>query len=305
MTQPLRYVLITPARNEAAFIELTVKSVLAQTVRPLKWVIVSDGSTDGTDEIVSRYVVENPWIELVRMPERAERHFAGKVYAFNAGRSQVEHLDYEAIGSLDGDTSFDESYFEFLLCRLDESPSLGLVGTPFQEGNRPVYDYQFTNIEHVSGICQLFRRECLNNIGGYVPLKGGSIDHVAVITARMKGWKTKTFTEKVCFHHRKIGTAQQSELMARFRYGIKDYTIGNHFLWELSRAAYQMSKPPYVVGGLTLLLGYTWAAIRRLQRPVSEEFVAFHRREQMQRLKRFWAGRIIPNAAAKNAAKCA
>lgn len=305
MTAPLRYVLITPARNEAAFIELTVKSMLAQTVRPLKWVIVSDGSTDSTDEIVSRYVAENPWIELVRMPERAERSFAGKVYAFNAGRSHVERLDYEAIGSLDGDTSFDESYFDFLLCRLVENPSLGLVGTPFQECDRPVYDYRFTNIEHVSGICQLFRRECLEDIGGYVPLKGGSIDHVAVISARMKGWKTKTFTEKTCFHHRKIGTAQQSELMARFRYGIKDYTIGNHFVWELSRAAYQMSKPPYMAGGLMLLLGYAWAATRRVQRPVSGEFVAFHRREQMQRLKRFWASRIVPDAAAKDAAKCA
>ena len=79
------YVLITPARNESKFIELTLQSVVAQTYRPLKWVIVSDGSTDGTDEIVGKYTAEHSWIELVRMPERKERHFAGKVHAFNAG----------------------------------------------------------------------------------------------------------------------------------------------------------------------------------------------------------------------------
>src|SRR5882672_5997533 len=100
------YVLITPARNEAEFIELTLKSVVAQTVRPLKWVIVSDGSTDGTDEIVQEYVSRHPWIELVRMRERKERHFAGKVDAFNAGLAKVTHLSYDVIGNLDGDVSF-------------------------------------------------------------------------------------------------------------------------------------------------------------------------------------------------------
>jgi len=109
------YVLITPARDEAQFIELTIKSVVAQTVRPIKWVIVSDGSTDGTDDIVSKYAAEHPWIELVRTPERRERHFAGKVYAFNAGYARIGDLEYEVIGSMDGDVSFDEDYFSFLL----------------------------------------------------------------------------------------------------------------------------------------------------------------------------------------------
>ena len=89
------YVLITPARNEAESIELTIKSVVLQTVRPIKWIIVSDGSTDGTDEIVRKYAADHPWIELLRMPERRERHFAGKVQAFNAGYARVQGLDYE------------------------------------------------------------------------------------------------------------------------------------------------------------------------------------------------------------------
>src|SRR6267143_6069717 len=110
---PLTYVLVTPARNEAEFIELTLKSVVAQTVRPAKWVIVSDGSTDGTDDIVEKYAADHDWIELVRMPERRERHFAGKVLAFNAGYAKMKDLNYDAIGSLDGDISFEEGFFAF------------------------------------------------------------------------------------------------------------------------------------------------------------------------------------------------
>jgi poly-beta-1,6-N-acetyl-D-glucosamine synthase len=295
MLKLLDYVLITPARNEAQFIELTIQSVVKQTVPPIKWVIVSDGSTDGTDEIVRKYANEHPWIELVRMPLRRERHFAGKVHAFNAGYARVQHLDYEVLGSLDADVSFDQDYFSYLLRKLAEDRTLGLVGTPFKEGTNPTYDYRFVSIEHVSGACQLFRRECFAQIGGYVPVKGGCIDHIAVISARMKGWKTRTFTEKVCLHHRQMGTAQNSVLMARFRNGRKDYVIGNHPMWELCRAAYQMTKKPMVLGGLMLVSGYVWALIRRVERPVSPELVAFYRREQMQRLRRFFKGSDIPS----------
>ena len=289
------YVLITPARNEAQFIELTIQSVVKQTVPPIKWVIVSDGSTDGTDEIVREYANEHPWIELVRMPLRRERHFAGKVHAFNAGYVRVQDLDYEVLGSLDADVSFDQDYFSYLLRKLAEDRTLGLVGTPFKEGTNPTYDYRFVSITHVSGACQLFRRECFEQIGGYVPVKGGCIDHIAVISARMKGWRTRTFTEKVCLHHRQMGTARNSVLIARFRNGRKDYVIGNHPMWELCRAGYQMTKKPMVLGGLMLVSGYVWALIRRVERPVSPELVAFYRREQMQRLRRFFKGSDIPS----------
>src|SRR5262245_13029071 len=107
----LKYVLITPARNEAEFLGLTIEAVLAQRVRPLKWVIVSDGSTDGTDDIAARYASANPWIELLRLPERKERSFAGKAHAFNAGYATVRNLDYDVIGNLDADISFDAAYF--------------------------------------------------------------------------------------------------------------------------------------------------------------------------------------------------
>jgi glycosyltransferase involved in cell wall biosynthesis len=282
------YVIVTPARNEAQFIECTLKSVVAQTVRPMRWVIVSDGSTDRTDEIVSRYAGQYPWVELVQMPPRAERNFAGKVLAFNAGYAKVRDLGYQVIASLDGDISFEPDYFEFLLKKLTDDPQLGLTGTPFQELSGRKYDYRFVSVEHVSGACQLFRRECFEAIGGYVPVKGGSIDHIAVISSRMKGWKTRTWTEKVCIHHREIGTAQRNVVGSRFKYGIKDYRIGNHPLWEVFRAVYQIAQPPVCVGGLALGAGYFWAMLRRFDRPVPRELIRFHRTEQMRRLKKFF-----------------
>lgn len=293
---PPAYVLITPARNEARFIELTLRSMVAQTVRPLRWIIVSDGSTDGTDEIVRKYAADHDWIELVRMPVRIERHFAGKVHAFNAGREKVDHLAYEVIGNLDGDVSFGQEHFQYLLSKFVDYPELGIVGAPFREGSYQ-YDYRFTNVENVWGGCQLFRRQCFEDIGGYVAAKGGCIDHIAVVSARMKGWRTRTFPEKVCLHHRTMGTAQHGGLKAKFRHGVKDYSVGNHPVWQLFRAAYQMTQPPYAIGGLALALGYFWSMARRVDRPVSRELVAFARREQMQRLSDFLESRIRMRSA--------
>jgi glycosyltransferase involved in cell wall biosynthesis len=284
------YVVITPARNEARFIELTVKSLLTQSVLPVRWIVVSDGSTDATDDIVRAYSARHPWIELLRMPEREERHFAGKVHAFNAGYARLRELKYDAIASLDGDISFDAGYFEFLLRKLAEDPELGLVGSPFEESGNQVYDYRFVNIEHVSGACQLFRRECFEAIGGYTPVKGGGVDYIAVVSARMRGWKTRTFPEKRCFHHRKMGTAEHRAFGSRLKLGMKDYALGNHPLWQLFRAAYQMTKRPAVVGGLAVLSGYMLAWLGRAEKSVSREMQSFIRQEQMQRLKRFLTG---------------
>jgi glycosyltransferase involved in cell wall biosynthesis len=286
------YVMITPARNEADYIELTLKSMVAQTVKPLKWVIVSDGSTDGTDELVGQYARRHEWIELVRMPERRERHFAGKVFAFNAGYEKVKGLSYAIIGSLDADISFEPGYFEFLLKKFGENPGLGVGGTPFREGETG-YNYRYTSEEHVSGACQLFRRECFESIGGYVPLKVGGIDLAAVLTARMKGWQTRSFTEKWCNHHRKMGTANHSSLMITFRGGYHDYLMGGHPVWQVFRSTYQMGRKPLVIGGLVLLAGYVWAVMTRAEKVVSADLVKFRRKEQMLRLRRFFGQRLL------------
>lgn len=289
----LKYVLITAARNEAMFIENTLKSMIKQTVKPIKWIIVSDSSTDGTDEIVKEYTACHDWIELVRMPERNERHFGGKVYAFNAGYARVTDLDCDIIGNLDADISFEKDYFSFLLSKFAEHAQLGVGGTPFREGEHQ-YDFRFSSIEHVSGACQLFRRECFEEIGGYVPIKEGGEDLVACMTARMKGWETRTFPEKFCVHNREIGTAMHSGMMVAFRNGYHDYLMGGHPVWQFFRSVYQMRSRPFVVYGCVLFAGYLWAMAIRAQWLVSKELVAFRRKEQMRRLKVFFLDLLLP-----------
>lgn len=288
------YVLVTPAWNEAEFIEETLRSMVAQTVLPLKWVIVSDGSTDGTDEIVQKYAAGHDWIELVRMPERKERHFAGKVHAFNAGADRVKELPYDIIGNLDADISFEEDLMEFILARFAENGDLGVAGTAFIEGGAVLYDYDIVSVEDVSGQCQLFRRQCFEEIDGYTPSRIGGIDSMAVYAAAMKGWTTRTFTERAFIHHRQVGTAQNTIFSTRFKNGQKDYCLGGHPLWEVFRCLYQMKNRPYVLGGLLLYSGYVWAYLKGAERPMSAELVRFRRKEQLQRLKTIIRRALMP-----------
>jgi len=284
------YVLITPARNEAKFIEKTIQSVIRQSVLPARWVIVNDGSTDNTSSIVRPYLANHDWIKLIDFPVRKERNFAAKVHAFNAGQEMVSDIDYEVIGNLDADVSLDPDHFEFLLNQFRKDPELGVAGTVFTEetGYSSETD-SFEGQNHVSGQCQLFRRECFAEIGGYCANKTGGIDWMAVTTARMMGWKTRSFREKSFFHHRSMGTAERGRLASSFSYGEKDYYLGGHPLWEIFRVAYRMTKSPYLVDGLALGAGYIWALLGRQKRPVSTELMRFHRREQMQKLRNILA----------------
>ena len=160
----MKYVLVTPAHNEAAFIEKTLVSMVAQTLLPERWVIVDDGSGDETSEIVGRYMGNHPWIELVRRPQRQDRSFASKVDAFNAGFERVQSLPFDVIGNLDADLSFDSDYLEFLMGKFSEDPRLGVAGTPFTEdlGYDSARD-SFEGENHVAGGCQLFRRDCFRD----------------------------------------------------------------------------------------------------------------------------------------------
>ncbi len=279
------YVILTPARNESQYIERTLRSVVAQTYLPAKWVIIDDGSTDNTSEIARRYAADHPWIEIIAMPKRTERNFAGKVNAFKAGYELVKPLDPQVIVNLDADLEIVPDHFEYLLRQYEEDLTLGVWGPVFREGDMQ-YDYRFSNIENVCGGCQMFRRECFDSIGGYKPMKGGGIDHLAVVSARMKGWKTRTFPEKVCIHNRAMGTAQLGKIQARFKMGVKDHTLGNHPLWEVSRTIYQMTKKPLLIGGIALGAGYVWSSLRGSNTRLDPAVRHFIREEQMRRLGR-------------------
>ena len=283
----LRYALVTAARNEAELIEGTLRSVIAQTHPPARWIVVSDGSIDGTDQIVQRYAERHSWIELLRLEGGDGRDFARKARAFNAGYEKLRQAPYDVVGNVDADLSFDEDLLGYLLRQFAEMPELGVAGALVLEGTTH-YDYRFTNVEDVRGICQLFRRECLEEIDGYLAIERGGIDCVAVTTARMRGWKTRTFVQKHAVHHRQRASAGDW-----FRLGRKDYALGGHPLWQLARCAYQSTSRPYGISGLMLLSGYALSAVRRTARPVSDEFVRFRRAEQLRRLERA-ARRLLP-----------
>jgi poly-beta-1,6-N-acetyl-D-glucosamine synthase len=257
--------------------------MVAQTLLPQRWVIVDDGSTDRTAEIVDSYAKRHPWIQLIRRPQHVDRSFAGKVHAFNSGLERVLSLDFEVIGNLDADLSFEPAYLEFLIRKFSEDPKLGLAGTPFTEdGGYDTAKDSFEGENYVAGGCQLFLRKCFEEIGGYVPNPAGGIDWIAVMSARMKGWRVRSFAEKRWHHYRTLGTAQRGTFGANFDYGERAYYLGGSPIWHLFRVAYRLPRKP--VGSIALLLGYCWAAIRRIQRPVSREMIRFHRREQMKRL---------------------
>ncbi len=281
----MKYILITPARNEERFIAKTLDSMVTQTVLPERWVIVDDGSTDRTAEIVQGYAKGFPWIELLQRPQRLDRSFAGKVLAFNAGFELVRSLPFDVIGNLDADLSFDPEYLEFLMRKFLEDPKLGVAGTPFLEDGYDSARDSFEGENHVAGGCQLFRRKCFEDVGGYIPNPAGGIDWIAVTTARMKGWRTRSFPEKRFRHYRTLGTAGRGGVAASFSYGEKDYYLGGSPLWQLFRVAYRMTKRPVLIDGLALLSGYCWAALRRVKRPVSRELMRFHRQEQIKKLK--------------------
>ena len=242
-----------------AFIEKTIESVIRQTVLPAemgdrrRWVDRQHRSDRKT------LPCRHSWMELVQMPQRRDRSFAAKVAAFNAGYEKVRGLRWEIIGNLDADISFDADHFEFLAGKFAADATLGVAGTVFREEGFSSESDSFQGHTHVSGQCQLFRRQCWEQIGGYMPHRAGGIDWMAVTTARMMGWKTESFREKSFFHHRRLGTAERSVHSSLFSYGEKDYYLGGDPVWELFRVAYRATKHPYLTGGLALGLGYCWA----------------------------------------------
>lgn len=282
----MKYVLITSARNEEAFVAKTLESVAKQTRLPERWIIVDDGSTDNTAEVIAGFAAIHPWITLVRNPRREGRNFAAKANAVNAALAQMQSLEFEVLGNLDADTSFGPDYMDFLMRKFEADPRLGVAGTPFtQDGGYDSARDSFEGENYVAGPCQLFRRGCFREIGGYVANPAGGVDWIAVMEARRKGWTVLSFADRRYHHHRSMGTAGRSEFAAQFSYGEKDYYLGNSPFWQLFRVAYRMFKKPYFTGGLALGLGFFWAAIRRVKRPVSDELMHFHRADQMKKLK--------------------
>jgi len=281
----MKYVLITSARNEEAFIAKTIESVTAQTQLPEHWLITDDGSSDNTADIIEQYAAIFPWISLVRRINRPNRHFTGKADAINAGYKFLEMAQFDVVGNLDADVSFEPNFMEFLMQKFSADPQLGVAGAPYIEGDFDSARDSFEGENFVAGQIQLFRRQCFEEIGGYAQSRAGGVDWIAVMTARMKGWKVRSFAEKRFIHHRTMSTAERGLLAAYFSYGQKDYYLGGSPFWELFRVAFRTLKKPFLIGGTAMFCGYCHAALTRMERPVSKELLRFHRKNQLKKLK--------------------
>jgi poly-beta-1,6-N-acetyl-D-glucosamine synthase len=280
----LSYALITPAYNEEAHIRRLIQCVAAQTLAPVKYVIVSDGSTDGTDEIVEQYTRELGFVELLRSEKNGRSNFGSKALAFNAGWDRLRALDIDFIANLDADISFEPSYFESLIEEFQKEPDLGLAGGHVHDVFCSRFVPQRMSEDSVAGPTQFFRRQCLEDICGYMPLRWGGIDAAAEIMARMKGWKTRTIWNCRVLAHRPVRTGRKSVFGVRFNKGVMNYSLGYHPLFHALSCLWRVKDHPFAAGSACVMAGYIWAALRGCERQVSKEFVDFLRNEQLSRL---------------------
>jgi poly-beta-1,6-N-acetyl-D-glucosamine synthase len=279
------YVLITAARNEEAFIERTIRAVLAQTLAPAKWVIVSDGSTDLTDEIVERHAARHGFIDPVRAAADPTRNFGSKAKAVNFAYGRTAGLDFAFVGVLDADVVFDPTYCESVLARFARNEKLGIAGGITYDLVDGRFTKSLSSRTSVGGPFQWLRRRCFEEIGGYLPLACGGVDTAAETMARMRGWEVESFPEIAIHHFRRTGTAGRGILTAKFRQGIMEYAHGYHPLFQLAKAAYRVRERPYLIGSLLRVTGYCWASLRGDRRALPEDAVAFLQAEQLKRLR--------------------
>lgn len=281
-----KFVIITPAHNEEALIVHTAEAMIAQTVRPMRWVIVNDASTDRTRELVEGFAREHSFIEVVNLERAAGRHFGNKVRAFNAGLERVLECDFEFVGNLDADMSLAPDYFQKLLAQFEANPKLGIGGGMVHTTINGQFVSQEVALDSVAGAVQLFRRRCFEQIGGYRALPLGGIDAAAEIAARMQGWKTRTFPELPAREHRFTGSATASPLKSRLKEGKRLYSLGYSPLFFLVRCLYRFRERPLLLGSLVAYWGYVMSALGRTPIAVTPEMVRFLRAEQHGKLKR-------------------
>lgn len=278
------YGLITPARNEEVHIGRLIECVAAQTIAPVKYVIVSDDSTDRTDAIVEQYASKLSFVELLRRENKERSGFGSKALAFNTGWERLQALEIDFVGNLDADISFEPRYFESLIKEFQKDPDLGLVGGHVHDLLEGRFIPQRMSEDSVAGPTQLFRRQCLVDIGGYLPMRWGGIDAAAEIMARMKGWKTRTIWNCKVFAHRPVRTGRKSVFGVRFNKGIMNYALGYHPLFQALSCLWRMTDHPVVAGSACVMAGYIWAAFQGYEDQVPQELADYLRNEQLHRL---------------------
>jgi biofilm PGA synthesis N-glycosyltransferase PgaC len=282
-----KYVLITPAHNEEQVIELAIRSVISQSVLPEEWIIVDDTSTDGTGEIIRKYQAQYNFITYHQY-ERQElsRGYARRAHVFLSGYKRVKASSYSFIGGLDADISMEPTYYECILHEFDKNPRLGIASGVFVDkiGNR--LQKVPLGANHVPGAIQLFRYECYEAIGGYIPQKYGGDDTCAEIMARMKGWQTRSFPQYKVIHYRPVGTSSGKSIpAARFYQGLAEYAVATHPLFMLAKSLHRLFvEKPRFIAAIARLAGFLYGYWLREERTIPADAIRFVRREQIRRL---------------------
>jgi len=297
------YVLVTPVRNEESTIGITLASVIAQTIRPVEWVVVSDQSSDQTDEIIQKYALEHPFIKFMRLENRPKRNFASVVFATEHGIKSLKSKDYDYIGLLDADIKMGENYYEQIIIQFSNNPRLGLAGGAVIDCYKGRRHGHVQSVQDVAGSVQFFRRECFAAFGGLVALPEGGWDAITCAQARMLGYETRVFSDLVVDHLKPRNIAE-GNISRRFRqFGERDYALGYHPIFEVIKCGYRSLRRPVLIGGFMWLAGYIGCYLRRKKRLLPPDLVRFIREEQLNRLLPFRKKATVstpPPAALKN-----
>ncbi len=276
----MKYIAIAPARDEEAHLPQLIDAMEGQTVKPARWVIINDGSTDRTAEIADRAASRCDWIEIHHLPHGRPRQPGGESVVMHF-LSRPVWSNVHAILRVDADVSFGPAFAEQLLFEFEREPDLGIVGPtllePTSSGWRRVKIPSF----HANGAAKMYRAACFEAIGGLDP--GLGWDTLDEIRATMAGYRTRSLPHVRAFHHRPQGSAR-GLIRGRFLTGQAAYNVGYSFAFMLARAAANLLEPPPVVGSLSLLAGFLAGYLRRQPRTAPQDVVSFIRRHQRRRL---------------------
>ena len=293
-----RYLLISPCRDEAAYMRRTLESVARQSVRPALWVVVDDGSTDATPAILAEHERSLPWLAVVRRPDRGRRQVGpGVIEAFEEGCRAVDLSDFDFVCKLDLDLELPPRYFERLMELMEADPRLGTVSGKScvaVEGGAPRREPGGDEVS--AGMTKFYRVECFREIGGFV--REVMWDGIDCHRCRMLGWKARSVDEPGLrfLHLRPMGSSQKGLWTGRWRHGAGQWLMGTGPLYMTASALYRCAHPPRLWGGLAMWLGYVASALRRRPRYPDLEFRASLRRFQRDAL---WMGKARALARAE------
>jgi len=278
---PARYCMITAVRDEEQFIARTMESVLAQTVKPLEWIIVDDGSKDQTGAVITQYAKQNSWIRLVRRKDRGHRSKGGGVEAFLEVFPMICSRDWEYLVNLDGDLTFNADYLEQCFEQFRRMPKLGIGGGTVyvQMGGR--WQPEQAPAFHVRGAAKIYRRECWEALGGLWP--GLGWDTVDEVKANQLGWTTRSFPDLKLYHHRLSG-AMWGAWGFSVMDGEADYAVGYLPLFFGLKCVRHLVKWPIFLRSIGMLYGYLRCIVRQTPRVNDHEFVRYLRAQQLRRL---------------------